>query len=165
MKGYLSIVAVGALAFCTLGFPSCGEIYHSVTSVANVKTSSETTAQIIVNAEKFTAIGADTFAEFLREERRYSTEVKTYAPKVHKFAESLRQPSFNKDGTPKLSAKGNPIPRYVDMLQDLRTATKTFKANRTKDNEANLRTIYATVSLLINETKDNFAQVQSLKAP
>lgn len=155
------LAVVIAYGFC---FPGCKQ-FQTVKNALSYKLGAETTDQVIVNAEKFTAIGADTFAEFLKEERRYSTEVKKALPKVHEFAETMRQPTYNKDGTPKLSVKGNPIPRYVDLLQDLRTATQTFKANRTTENEASLRTIYATVSLLITQTKDNFALVQALQAP
>lgn len=155
------------LACATLSLTGCsqlGTIYRTVTKVSTYETTPQTATQIIVEAEKYTAIAADTFDEFLRQEYRYSAEVKKYIPKVHEFAEYMREPV--PDPTAPVTSDPPPlIPRDVAILKTARSATKTFKANRTPDGEANLRTAIATVKDLLAKSKSSLSQLQPLKGP
>lgn len=150
------------LACATLSLSGCsqlGTIYRTVTKVSTYETTPETADRIITEAEKTTAIAADTFDEFLRQERRYSAEVKRYIPKVHEFAEWLRVP------VPDPTAPAKTVPRGIAFLKTARSATKTFEANRTPDGEANLRTAIATVKDLLAKSKQNLSELQALKGP
>lgn len=156
MKRLLSYLAVVALAFGAAGsFTGCATIKKAY-AVGTYETSPQTAETILVSAEKTAEIAALTFDEFLKQERKYSREVKQYVPSVHKFAEHLRQP---------VDYKGRKVPNGQMYLMKLRAATEAFRLNRTGDGEANLRTAIASVKSLLDQTKENLSQIPSLKGP
>lgn len=140
MKPSPKFFAVLTFALC-FSFTGCGTI-SKVYNASTATVSAETSDQLIVSAEKATFIAADTFDTFLRLEFKHRAAYAKISPKIHDFAETLRA---DKDG--------NGEPFGIDVLKSARVATKTFKANRTPANEANLRTAWATLQKLIDDAK------------
>ena len=160
----IAILASGALALQSCG--TLSKTWHAISGAVTYSTTPQTAEQIIVDAEKTVAIAGETFDEFLKQERRYSAEVKQYVPKVHEFAEYLRAPVANPDVQPAtMPPIRKTIPRGVAFLKAARSATKTFEANRTPAGEANLKTALSTLKDLIAKTKQNLTEVQALKGP
>jgi hypothetical protein len=147
----LTLFAI-ALALAFSGCETIGKL-HTVTTY---ETSPQTADAIIASAEKTAEIADLTFDEFLKQERKYSKEVKQYVPKVHDFADYLRKP---------VDYKGEKVPNGQMYLMKLRAATEAFRANRTSDGEASLRTAIASVKALLDQTKDNLSKIPSLKGP
>lgn len=150
------IIALLALAF----LPACNTL-RSIDQVTSYETSPQSTDQIILDAQKTTAIAAETFNEFLILDRRYEVLIKAKVPEVHTAAEYLRaQVDYQPLGGPLKQ-----LPRGVMWLKKARDATKAFQNNRTADGKANLITVINTVKDLIRKSKDNIVQIQALKAP
>jgi hypothetical protein len=160
MKNRVFLVPLVVLALAVTGCGKVQSAYSVIKTAATYKTAPETADAIIVDAEKTTAIAADTMNEFVDIERQYSAMVKQHAPKVHEFAEYLR--AKVSDPT---DAGGKTIPRGVALLKTARSATKTFKANRTAQGEANLKSALATVKDLLAKTKESLKQVEAVKGP
>lgn len=140
-KRHLSLLIVTCLAF---SLSSC-ETIKKVYAAGTVTVSEQTSDALIVSAEKATIIGKDAMDTFLRLEFKHREAYARISPKIHEFSIWLREPVTNKDGTTD--------PRGIGILKTARVATKAFKANRTSENEANLRTAYATLQQVIQDTK------------
>lgn len=89
---------------------------------------------VVVNAERFTAVAADTFDLFVHTEYDNRAYLATVDPHIHTYANFIR-----------VNAKS--------YLQSARTMTKAFKANRSPENKANLTTALAVLTAAIGETQ------------
>ena len=102
-----------------------------LSSCATVQTGSDA---VVVNAERFTSVAADTFDLFVHTEYDNRAYLATIDPHIHPYANYIRT-----------NAKG--------WLQSARVMTKAYKQNRTPENKANLTTALATLSAAIAETQ------------
>lgn len=109
----------------------------ALTSCATVDKGAD---QIVVNAERTTAIAVDTFDGFLKFEYNYRDQL-TGVPAIHKYAEVIRR-----DG-----------PRW---LETARNVTKAYKQNRSATNRANLKTAIAVLTDAISETQTYMTKVK-----
>lgn len=123
-----------ALAF---SFTGC-ETLSKVIAATKVTASEQTSNALIVNAEKATFIAKDAMDTFLRLEYEHRAAYKAISPSIHDFAEKLRR-----------DANGNHVQDGIDILVTARTATKALKANRTADNELNLKAALKTLQAVI----------------
>lgn len=153
-------IALTLAAVLALGVSSCSTL-KTIQTVSTYETSPQTAEAIIVSAEKTAEIAALTFDEFLRQERRYSAEIKAHLPRVHEFAEYLRF----KVPSPAPSVNDAKVPRGQMYLMKLRSATEAFRLNRTSEGEANLRTAIASVKSLTEKTKANLEAIPAMKGP
>jgi hypothetical protein len=79
---------------------------------------------VVVNAERTTALAADTFDTFLHVEYNNRAQLAAISPAIHTYAEVLRR-------------------NGQTWLQTARALTKTYEANRTAQNKASLQTAVA----------------------
>lgn len=101
--------------------------------------SQESADQIILRAEQTAETAKLTFKTFLHLERENEAMLKTVNPAIHQWAENLR-------------SHGGQAAPGIDWIVSLRNATKTFKANRTAENQASLNTIMSTLISAVTET-------------
>lgn len=138
---HLSILIVVCLAFSLSGCETIKKVYAAGT----VTVSEQTSDTLIVSAEKATIIGKDAMDTFLRLEFKHREAYAKISPQIHLFSIWLREPVKNKDGTTD--------PRGIGILKTARVATKALKANKTPENELNLRAALKTLQAVIDDTK------------
>lgn len=102
-----------------------------LSSCATIQTGNDA---IVVNAERFTAVAADTFDLFVHTEYDNKAYLATIDPKIHSYANYIR-----------VNAK--------NWLQSARTMTKAYKQNRSAENKANLTTALAVLAAGVTETQ------------
>jgi hypothetical protein len=101
--------------------------------------SQENTDQIILRAEQTAQVSRDTFNLFVHLERDNEALLKQVNPSIHDYANTIRK-------------------HGLDWVESLRQATKTFKANRTADNQASLNTWLTTLNNAVSQTNKYIAQ-------
>lgn len=94
----------------------------------------DATDQVILRAEQTAQSARLTFDTLIHLERDNEAMLKEASPQIHEYANKLRR-------------------HGLDWVTSLRDATKTFKANRTPENQANISTWIATLSEAINEAQ------------
>jgi hypothetical protein len=94
---------------------------------------------VVVNAERITALGADTFDTFLHFEADNSGALKTVSPDIHKFAEALRR-------------------NGQTWLLTARSLTKAYKLNKTPENKTSLQTALAVISEAVAQANNYVAR-------
>lgn len=102
-------------------------------------TSQETSDQVILRAEQTAQVARDTFNLFVHLERDNEALLKTVNPQIHVYANTIR-------------AHG------LDWITSLRSATKTFKADRTPDNKASIDTWLKTLTNAVTLVNQYVAQ-------
>ncbi len=100
--------------------------------------SAQNTDQIILRAEQTAQTARLTFDTFVRLERDNEAALKAVNPAIHTYANYIRT-------------------HGLDWVTSLRDATKTFKANRTPENQASLTTILATITNAVSQTNKYIA--------
>lgn len=123
-------------------FGGCDTL-SAIKKVTTYQTSPETSDQIIFRSEQLTKQALYTFDTFLFIERNNELLLKGVDPSIHLVAEKVR--SHGKD-----------------WIVSARNATKTFKANRTEANAANMQTAYLALKGLYDETKAAQAQADKI---
>jgi len=104
-------------------------------------TYSENHDPIVVNAEKTLRGSKDTFDIFLRLEHENAADAAKVSPKIHEFAEYLRQNA----------------PGWLTRANTLKNA---YKHNRSADNTNALSGALATISEAADQAKDYVNQIQ-----
>lgn len=137
----LNFCLVTILIGFSLSLGGCKTL-QKIQAVTNAKVSEQTSDSLIVLAEKSTFIAKDTLDTFLSLEFQHREAYAKISPQIHIFAETLRA---DKDE--------NGYPFGVDVLKSARVATKAYKANRTPENEANLRTAWKTLQKIIDDCR------------
>lgn len=127
-----SVLIAGAWAVAPLGPTGC-------TLAPTPTLSAQASDQIILRAEQTAQTARLTFDTFVHLERENEELLKTVNPQIHVYANTIR-------------AHG------LDWVTSLRVATKTFKANRTPENQSNLNTWIATLTNAITQTQKYIAQ-------
>lgn len=142
---FLTLAVAGAF---TLSPPSCTQLqtaYNAITKATTYSTDTATADQILIRSEQLTRQALITFDTFLFIERNNETILKNLNPNIHVVAEKIR-------------AHGQ------EWLKAARRTTKTFKANRTEANAANMRTAYATLKQAYDEVKAAQKQADTLSS-
>lgn len=103
--------------------------------------SAQASDQIILRAEQTAQTARLTFDTFVHLERDNETALKGLNPQIHVYANTIR-------------AHG------LDWIDSLRTATKTFKANRTPENQSNLSTWITTLTTAVSQTNKYIAEAK-----
>lgn len=130
----LALLFAGCFAVAPLGPSGC--------SVAPQPTlSAQASDQIILRAEQTAQTARLTFDTFVHLERDNEAVLKTLNPQIHIYANTIR-------------AHG------LDWITSLRTATKTFKANRTAGNQSNLNTWIITLTTAVSQTNKYLAEAR-----
>ncbi len=114
------------LAFAALCFTGCKSIDKNADPV-------------VVNAERTLSIAFSTFDTFLKLEKQNQATVKAKAPKVHTFAEWLRE----KDSTG--------MSRGLSFIKAANEVKQAYKHNRTAENRANLVTALAVLQASVDQ--------------
>lgn len=140
MKRNKLILAVVVVSYA-LVFPAC-TLYDTYKKATTYTISESTADEIILRSEQLTRQALITFDTFLSLERNNEEFLKRVNPGIHAFAEKVRE-----DGK--------------SWILAMRTTTKAFKANRTSDNEANLKTAYQTLLSGYNQVKTLLHQAQT----
>ncbi len=104
--------------------------------------SQQNTDQIILRAEQTAQTARLTFDTFVRLERNNEGALKAINPAIHTYANYIRT-------------------HGLDWVTSLRDATKTFKANRTPENQASLTTILATITNAVSQSNKYIAQARA----
>lgn len=143
-KNIIVLSAIPIMGTLALLQPSCQYI-DAAKSALSYSTTSETTEQIISDAEKTADIGDDTVNTFLKIDYDNRVFLNAHAPSVHAFAQKLRHNDM-----------------ALNAIKQLRSATITFKKSTTTDNRASLMTLIATVKQIISDTKTNMATANAL---
>ncbi len=104
--------------------------------------SQQNTDQIILRAEQTAQTARLTFHTFVTLERNNEGMLKTLNPAIHTYANYIRT-------------------HGLDWVDSLRAATKTFKANRTPENQASLNTILATITNAVSQSNKYIAQARA----
>ena len=107
---------------------------------------------VIVRAEQTIAEAANVFDTFLTLENSQRETVKVKLPKVHAFAESLRQRV--PDGT-------NSLPRGIALVLSAERVKETYKHNRTPQNQASLDTALKTLSVALTEARNQISNLNT----
>lgn len=102
--------------------------------------------QIILRAEQTAETAKLTFNAFVHLERDNEAFLKNVNPGIHTWAETVRRNGLN-------------------WIVSLRNATKTFKQNRTPENQANLNTILLTLTSAVSETNKYMTQAKQITQP
>jgi hypothetical protein len=104
--------------------------------------SQQNTDQVILRAEQTAQTARLTFDTFVHLERDNEALLKQVNPAIHDYANTIRR-------------------HGLDWVDSLRTATKTFKANRTPENQSNLNTWLTTLTNAVQQTNKYIAQSKS----
>lgn len=113
-----------------------------------------TADQVVSSAERGTEVGLEVMRSFVHQEKDHRELFDKLGTKPHEYSVWLRVrvPSPYNDIHPGDAPKKF-VPRLEAILETARIATKAFKANRTPENEANLRTAWATLKDAIDACK------------
>lgn len=159
IMNYLKLPAYCALFFSLVIFapPSCDTL-KAVYNAGTYTTGTQAPTNIIVAGEKAAQIGDEAMNTFVKSEKIHRTAYMEISPKIHEYAEYLRQ----RVADPTKPHIGDPptffVPRGVAILKTLRSATEAFRLNRTPENQANLQTALATINDVIAKIQ-NFNQM------
>lgn len=132
-------IICGAFAVAPIGPSGCTSVNPPTISVA-------ATDQIILRAEQTAQTARLTFDTFVHLERNNEALLKQVNPQIHEYANKLRRNGLN----------------WVTSLRD---ATKTFKANRTTENQATLTTLIATLTQAIGEANTYITEAKKVSQP
>lgn len=99
------------------------------------------TDQVILRAEQTAEAARLTMKTFVTFERGNEAMLKDITPQIHIYANTIR-------------AHG------LDWVDSLRSATKTFEANRTPQNQANVNTWVVTLTNAITQMNNYIAQAK-----
>jgi len=132
-----SVIIAGAWAVAPLGPSGC-------TNINPPTISAQASDQIILRAEQTAQTGRLTFNTFVHLERENEELLKQINPQIHVYANTIRT-------------------HGLDWVDSLRSATKTFKANRTPENQSNLNTWIATLTSAITQTQKYIAEARKVK--
>jgi len=152
MKNIKIPILILCAALALTGCSGCSTIQKAF-NIGSYETGPQAATNLIVAAEKTAQIGNEVFDSFVKSEREHEAAYAQLGPKPHEMAEWLRA----KIPDPTQVLPGDPptrlIPRGVAFLKALRSATETFRLNRTDANGANLQTALATVNDIITKVK------------
>jgi hypothetical protein len=141
VKRILASICVGiALITTPFSFVGC------VTTSGIPELSEKNTDQVILRAEQTAQTARLTFTTFVHLERDNEAVLKSFNPQIHVYANTIRV-------------------HGLDWVDSLRTATKTFEANRTPENQSNLNTWILTLTNAIAETQKYIAQSRKVAQP
>lgn len=147
---FTSLIACALLLLAPQGCNTLKGIYKAGT----VTLSEGTSDQVIASAEVGTEIGLDVMRSFIHQEKDHRALFDKLGPKPHEFSVWLR---VRVPSPYEVVRPGDPpklfVPRLEAILETTRIATKAFKVNRTPENEANLRTAWATLKNSIDACK------------
>lgn len=132
-------IFLGSLAVAPYGPQGCVQY----TSPA---LSQQSTDQIILRAEQTAQSALLTFDTFVRLERDNEAVLKAFNPQIHEWANTVRR-------------------NGLDWVKSVRTATKTFKANRDAANQATLTTAITTLTSAVAETQKYITQSKKVAHP
>lgn len=135
----LSVLFAGCLLVAPWGPTGCTIAPQPTLSVA-------ATDQVILRAEQTAETAKVTFNTFVHLERDNEALLKQFNPAIHSWAETIRKNGIN-------------------WIVSLRDATKTFKANRTAANQANLNTVLITLTDAVNKTQKYIAEAKKVGQP
>ncbi len=109
-----------------------------------------------VRAEQTVATAFNVFDTFLRldDANRELAKAKAKAPKVHEFAEWLREA---------VPDNGQMVPRGLSLIQSANRVRRAYKSSRTPDNHASLQAALAALARAANEANTHLAALQTLK--
>lgn len=128
----LAVLLAGSFAVAPIGPSGC-------TIAPQPTLSAKASDQIILRAEQTAQTARLTFDTFVHLERDNEAMLKTISPAIHAYANTVRL-------------------HGLDWVTSVRNATKTFKSNRTPENQANLNTVLATLTAAVSETNKYLAQ-------
>lgn len=140
----VAIAGSWLLATATLIGPSGCQSYPWPSGQPSLTEAS--TDQVILRAEQTAQTARLTFDTLVTLERQNDAFLRQVNPAIHAYANKLR-------------AHG------LDWVDSLRAATRTFKANRTAENQANLTTWLATLTNAITETNKYIAEAKKVSQP
>lgn len=132
-------IICGAFAVAPIGPTGCAN-YNPPTLTQGA------TDQVILRAEQTAQTARLTFNTLVTLERNNEALLKQVNPQIHEYANKLRRNGLN----------------WVTSLRD---ATKTFKANRTPENQATLTTLIATLTQAIGESNKYIAEAKKVSQP
>lgn len=135
---YKLLPIVATILICTGAFVGQGGCSSSSTSTA---TYSDASDPVVVNSEKSLRISKDTFDLFLKLEYENKDDAAKITPKIHQFAEYLRENA----------------PHWLTTANDMKNA---YKHNRNAENKANLLTALATIDQATIEARTYINQIQ-----
>jgi hypothetical protein len=134
-----SVIICAAFAVAPIGPTGCSSFNPPTQTQAS-------TDQVILRAEQTAQTARLTFDTFVRLERDNEDLLKQANSQIHVYANTIR-------------AHG------LDWVDSLRTATKTFKANRTAENQATLNTWITTLTNAITQTNKYITQAKKVSQP
>lgn len=135
-----AVIISGAWAVAPIGPVGC-RYTGQIPAISQTNTD-----QVILRAEQTAQTARLTFDTFVHLERDNEALLKTVNPQIHVYANTIR-------------AHG------LDWVDSLRAATKTFKANRTTENQANLNTWIATLTNAVAQTNKYIAAAKKVSQP
>ncbi len=134
----LQIILIALAIACLTPLPEfIGGCQHYPSTI-----SQQNTDQIILRVEQTAQTARLTFDTFVRLERDNEAALKQVNPAIHTYANYIRT-------------------HGLDWVTSLREATKTFKANRTPENQASLNTILATITNAVSQSNKYIAQARA----
>ncbi len=128
------------LALCLPLLPLAPVVFTGCQQYGAIST--QNTDQIILRAEQTAQTARLTFDTFVRLERDNEATLKQINPAIHTYANYIRT-------------------HGLDWVTSLREATKTFKANRTPENQASLNTLLATITNAVSQSNKYIAQARA----
>ena len=134
-----SAIICGAFAVAPIGPSGCASYNPPALTPAS-------TDQIILRAEQAAEAADLTFNTFVHLERDNQQLLSQAGPAIHEWANTVRR-------------------NGQDWVRTLRSATKTFKANRNAENQATLQTALATLINLTNKTNQYISQAKKITQP
>lgn len=151
----LRFFAVLLCSAVMLTAPTGCSTLKAVYNTGTVTVSEKTADQLIVAAETGARIGTDTLYTFIHLEKDHREAYLKISPKINELAVWLKRRVPNPyypvgQGDPPIHL----VPRGEAILSEVRIATKTFKANRTSANEANLRTAWETLKKVMADVRN-----------
>lgn len=102
---------------------------------------------IEVRAEQTISTTFDAMDTFEQIELENQALIKAKAPQVHEFAEWLREPLQQEEGTS--------MPRGISMINSATLVRRAYKANRTPENKASLASAVAALEQIEHQVQDN----------
>lgn len=140
LPGRIACILIAlTLSTSPVAFQSCSTFNPPTMSVA-------VTDQVILRAEQAAEAADLSFNTFVHLERDNEALLKETGPAIHSWANQVRL-------------------HGQDWVRALRSATRTFKANRTPANEATLQTALATLIDLTSKTNAYLAQARKVSQP
>ena len=111
-------------------------------------TSQETSDQFILRAEQVAQTAKTTLNALFHVEKDNQEALMKASPAIHAFTEKMKKDNY-----------------AIVKIQQLRSATMTFKYNRNAANQATVNTYLSTVNLILSDANSYIAQSKTVTQP